>query len=68
MNLNLTYPVKKYHHLPNKQHLYLYECLPNKGWAVVLYKDDDDTMVDAIYFMNWAEALKCYNKKRKESI
>ena len=55
----MTYTVKKYHHLPNKQHLYLYECLTDKSWAVVLYEEDDDTMVDAIYFMNWGEALKC---------
>ena len=32
----------------------------------MLYEEDDDTIVDAIYFMDWGESLKCYNRMKKK--
>lgn len=61
----MTYTVKKCRHLKNK-YIYLYECLPNKGWAVVVYEDDDDTMESSQYFTDWAEALHEYNRIKNE--
>lgn len=63
-NLNLTYKTKKCRHLKDK-YIYLYQCLA-KSWAVVVYEDDDDTIIEARYFTDWALALREYNKIKDE--
>lgn len=61
----MTYKVVKCRHLHDK-YIYLYECLPNKGWAVVVYEDDDDTIIEAQYFTDWAIALREYNRVKDD--
>ena len=63
--MNMAYTVKKCRHLHDK-YIYLYECLPNKGWAVVVYEDDDDTMESSQYFTDWTEALHEYNRIKND--
>lgn len=61
----MAYKVMKCRHINNK-YVYLYECLPNKGWALVVYEDDDDTIIESQYFTKWILALNEYNKKKDE--
>lgn len=64
MNMNLAYKVEKCRHIGDKYY-YLYECLPKKAWAVVVYENDDDTMLYAEYFTDWNQALTKYNEIKK---
>lgn len=61
MNLSMTYKVEKCYH-NGKNYIYLYECLPKKSWAVVVYDEDDDTIISSEYFTDWKIALNQYNK------
>lgn len=45
--------------------MYLYS-LPLGNYAVVVYEDDDDTMVDSQFFFEWADALHTFNKQKEE--
>lgn len=61
----MTYRVVKCRHLHDK-YIYLYECLPKKGWALVIYGPDDETIVEAQYFTDWGIALREYNRMKDE--
>ena len=64
MNLGLAYKVLKVAHIENR-YVYLY-LLPLNKYAVVVYEDDADTMVDSQFFWEWVDALHYFNKIKEE--
>lgn len=64
MNLNLHFKVMKYRHL-HDNHIYIYQ-LENKTYGVVMYDEDDDTIVDSYFAVKYGDAIHQFNRYCKE--
>lgn len=60
MNLSLDYKVLKYKHIGDKW-FYLYEMTKDL-WCVVVYADDEETLLFSAVQLTFVEALHLYNK------
>lgn len=63
----MTYTVVKARHL-KEHYVYLYEVLPKRSWCVVVYGDDDDTILPewTRYFTtSYTDALHYYNETKE---
>lgn len=59
MNLDLEYKVLKFKHW--KDHwIHLYQCTDNM-WGIVIYEDDDETLVFSTVEFSYISALHRFN-------
>lgn len=66
MNLNLEYKVLKYKHIDDKW-FYLYEMTKDL-WCVVVYAEDEETLLFSAIQLTYVEALHLYNKAKNGEI